>query len=83
MPVGVENHIIHVSHEVAQSNIRLCQGRGVNNLFVLLEVLSDSSPAIFLIFDPVAEVGVAGWIRAVLYLPILFFRLSTGLFVFL
>lgn len=58
MPVGIENYIIHVSHEVAQSNIGLGQGGRIHDLLVLFEVLSDSSPAILLIFDPFAEIGV-------------------------
>ena len=58
MPVGIENYIIHVSHEVAQSNIGLGQGGRIHDLLVLFEVLSDSSPAILLIFDPFTEIGV-------------------------
>ena len=58
MPVGIENYIIHVSHEVTQSNIGLGQGGRIHDLLVLFEVLSDSSPAILLIFDPFAEIGV-------------------------
>jgi hypothetical protein len=58
VPVGIENYIIHVSHEVAQSNIGLGQGGRIHDLLVLFEVLSDSSPAILLIFDPFAEIGV-------------------------
>ena len=58
MPVGIENYVIHVSHEVAQSNIGLGQGGSIHPLLILLEVLSDSSPAILLIFNPLTEIGV-------------------------
>ena len=68
MPVGIKNYVIHVPHEVTQPDVSLGQSRSVYNLLVLLEVLSYSSPTIFLIFDPLAEIGVVGWIRTVLHL---------------